>query len=235
MNFSFDIQKKTAKIIKILLYPICTLIILIILYFLFAIVLSRISVNSPSVSIDNAIDIYLITNGFHSDIVVPIKTDVFDWENIIKFDHIVSKDTTFKYIAFGWGDKKFYINTPLWSDLKFSIAFQALFCLNPSAIHVTFFTYMFESEECIKIPISRQNYLRLIEYIKNDLIFDRNGNLQLIANLHYDNNDAFYESKGSFTLFYTCNTWVNEALKYSNQKACLWTPFAEGIFHQYDN
>jgi uncharacterized protein (TIGR02117 family) len=186
-----------------------------------------------NISAPKPIDIYIISNGFHSDIVVPVKSDVFNWSDIIKFEHITSQDTSYKYIAFGWGDKKFYINTPLWSDLKFDIAFQGLFCLNPSAIHVTFFRDMFDSESCIKISISKQNYHKLIEYIKNDLKFDKNGEVQLIKNLHYDNTDAFYDSKGSFTLFYTCNTWINEALKSANQKACLWTPFEEGIFYQY--
>ncbi|MFO7721348.1 MAG: DUF2459 domain-containing protein, partial [Gillisia sp.] len=31
----------------------------------------------------------------------------------------------------------------------------------------------------------------------------------------------------------TCNTWVNEALKHSGLKACLWTPIEEGIFLRY--
>jgi len=235
MKTKTNSKKLYSKVIKLILYPIITLVIISLIYFLAAFILSRIPVNTSTSSLPKPINIYIISNGFHSDIVVPIKSDIFDWSKIIKYDHITSKDTSYKYIAFGWGDKKFYINTPLWSDLKFDIALQALFCLNPSAIHVTFFRIMFESESCIKIPMSKPDYLKLIEYIKNDLKFDKNGQVQLIKNLHYDDNDAFYESNGSFTLFYTCNTWVNEALKYSNQKACFWTPFESGIFYQYSN
>ncbi len=235
MTTKINTRNIYPKILKLIFYPIFTFIILIVLYFLFAFVLSRITVNSSSTSGPKPIEIYIISNGFHSDIVVPINSDIIDWSEIIKYEHTTSNDSSYNFIAFGWGDKEFYLKTPLWSDLKFNVAFQALFLLNPSAIHATFFRDMFVSESSIKIPLSVQNYKKLIEYIKNSLKFDKDGKVLQIKNLQYDDNDAFYEAKESFTLFYTCNTWVNDALKAANQKACLWTPFEAGIFYQYRN
>ena len=49
-----------------------------------------------------------------------------------------SKDSTAEYLAFGWGDKGFYLDTPEWSDLKASTAFKAAFALGNSAMHTTF-------------------------------------------------------------------------------------------------
>jgi hypothetical protein len=43
----------------------------------------------------------------------------------------------------------------------------------------------------------------------------------------------FYNAKGRYSLFYTCNTWANQALKSANQKAALWTIFDFGIFQHY--
>ncbi len=222
-------------ILKIILYTISVIIVLLIIYFLSAIILSRITINSNSETIPKDIDIYLISNGFHSDIVVPIKSEEMDWSEIIKYEHTLSNDSSFQFIAFGWGDRKFYLETPTWSHLKYDVAFQALFFLNQSAIHATFFREMFESESCIKISISLINYKRLTAFLIKELVFDENEKVLQINNLQYDDNDAFYEAKGSFTLFYTCNTWVNDALKSANQKACLWTPFEEGIFYQYND
>ena len=45
--------------------------------------------------------------------------------------------------------------------------------------------------------------------------------------------DAFYDAKGKYSLFYTCNTWANCALKAANQKASLWTVYDKGIFCHY--
>lgn len=49
----------------------------------------------------------------------------------------------------------------------------------------------------------------------------------------YGDHDAFYEAKGRYSLFHTCNTWANNALKACGQKACWWTPFSTGIRYQY--
>ena len=39
------------------------------------------------------------------------------------------------------------------------------------------------------------------------------------ANHYRSANDAFYEAKGRYSLFFTCNTWTNNALKICKQKA----------------
>ncbi|WP_432264675.1 DUF2459 domain-containing protein [Autumnicola psychrophila] len=54
-----------------------------------------------------------------------------------------------------------------------------------------------------------------------------------VPNLHYNSRDAFYYAKGSLNPFKTCNTWINSGLKNSKMKACLWTPFTQGIFYHY--
>ena len=45
---------------------------------------------------------------------------------------------------------------------------------------------------------------------------------------------VFYEAKGSYSLFYTCNSWANQALKAANQKAALHTLTDTGIFRHYE-
>ncbi len=37
---------------------------------------------------------------------------------------------------------------------------------------------------------------------------------------------------GNIVYLKTCNTWTNNALKASEQRACAWTIFANGIFYQ---
>ena len=139
------------KTIKSIFYSISTIILLIVIYYLCAILFSRITIYPNDDKIEKNIDIYLISNGFHSDIVVPIKSKEMDWSEIIKYEHTLLNDSSFNFIAFGWGDRKFYIETPTWSHLKYDVALQALFLLNRSAIHATFFREMFESESCIKL------------------------------------------------------------------------------------
>jgi uncharacterized protein (TIGR02117 family) len=206
---------------------------LILLYLLAAYILPKISVNSNKANKNADVEIYILTNGVHTDLVLPIKSDEIDWSKLIKFENTLLKDTLMKYVAFGWGDKGFYLETPTWSDLKISVALKAAFYLGKSAMHTTFYKEMNESKTCVRIKISKAEYVALINYISESFQRDVNGEVMHIKNHSYGDNDAFYEAKRVYGLFYTCNTWANNGLKSCGQKACLWTPFDKGIFYQY--
>ncbi len=221
------------KVFKVLGYTFLFLIGFVLLYLLSAYALSRITVQATDVPPKN-IAIYIKTNGVHTDIVVPVKNEQYDWSKEIKFANTAAQDSTMQYLAMGWGDKGFYLQTPEWSDLKFSVAFNAMFGLSTTAIHATFYHAMREDTSCRKIMISRASYVQLIEYVNNSLEKDANGHaIKINTDANYGNDDAFYEATGSYSMFTTCNTWANSALKACGQKACLWTAFDTGIFLKY--
>lgn len=222
--------KKSLTIFK----KICLGILLFLtIYVLAAFLLSKITVNSDADKQAKEVSIYIKTNGVHTDIVVPVKNDIKDWSKEIKFENTISKDSTASYLAFGWGDKGFYLDTPEWSDLKASTACKAAFGLGSSAIHTTFYRNIKENKDCVKVMVSNQNYQKLTEYIENSFQFDTAQAPIFIAATTYGKNDSFYEAKGKYNLFQTCNSWANGALKASNQKAALWTITDTGIFCHY--
>lgn len=207
---------------------------LLIIYLLTDFGLSRITVARETDSA-NEVEIFIKSNGVHTDIVVPVKNSQMDWSREIKYANTSSNDSTMPFLAMGWGDKGFYLETPTWGDLKFSTAFRAAFGLSTTAIHATFYRSMVESESCKKILISQKQYVRLVNYISGSLQKDSNGNaIWIRTNANYGNTDAFYEAKGTYSFYQTCNSWANAGLKASGQKACLWTAFDKGIFRKYD-
>lgn len=178
--------------------------------------------------------IYLISNGMHTDYVFPMRTTVMDWRQIVKPEHTLSKEEDYNYISFGWGDLGFYANTPQWEDLTLDTGFKALFLKTPSAVHATFLKNVVEDEDTRTLYINYEQYKLLTDYIKNAFQYEEeSGDSQPVAGLHYSNNDVFYRGRGSLHLFNTCNTWVNNGLKEAGLRACLWTPFVEGIFYHY--
>jgi len=206
---------------------------LITFYFLLAFTLSRISVNNKASNSED-ITIYIMTNGIHTDIVVPSKNSLQDRTREIKYSHTLAADSSYNYLAFGWGDKKFYLETPEFSDLKISTALRAISGLSQSAMHTTFYKTVVEDQHCKKLHISKAQYQQLVEYIFASFSKDQNGNfIHIKTSIHYDQTDAFYEAIGSYSILKTCNTWANSGLKASNQKACLWTIFDTPIFLKY--
>lgn len=215
--------KYLRKLLIILLIPP-------LIYSILVIVGGLIPLNRNSVP-NGTIKIYIIQNGSHTDLVFPIKNDIINWENIILPEHFPSVVENARYYSFGWGDKEFYRTTPYWEDLTVGTAFNALFVNTPSAVHIRRLE-LIDSENVISINIEKEEYLKLSEYILKHLKFDRDQKL-VPLNFNYSENDVFYESRSSFHAFRTCNTWTNNALKYSGLRSCLWTPFAWPIFWQY--
>jgi uncharacterized protein (TIGR02117 family) len=194
--------------------------------------LSKITVNSEAENQAKEISIYIMTNGVHTDLVLPVRNEVKDWSREIKYENTQAKDSTTNFLAFGWGDKGFYLNTPEWSDLKASTAFNAAFGLGNSAMHTTFYKSVKESKSCIRIDVSKKNYQKLVNYIEAGFQHDNNQDPIFIEATTYGKNDSFYEANG-YNLFQTCNSWANNALKEANQKAAFWTVTDTGIFCHY--
>jgi uncharacterized protein (TIGR02117 family) len=222
--------KKSLRIFKRVSLGIA---LFLIVYVLAAFSLSKITVNSDAVNQSKEVSIYIMTNGVHTDLVLPIKNESKDWSRQILFENTKAKDSTTSFLAFGWGDKGFYLDTPEWSDLKASTAFNAAFGLGNSAMHTTFYKSVTESKSCVRIDISKENYQKLATYIEAGFQYDASQNPIFIKANTYGKNDSFYEANGKYNLFQTCNSWANSALKASRQKAAFWTVTDTGIFCHY--
>lgn len=125
------------RILKFVGYTLGGIIGFFLIYLASAFCLSRIAVNSDAKS-SGDIDIYILTNGVHTDIVVPVRNEGIDWSRSVLFKNTIAKDSTAGLLAMGWGDKGFYLETPTWADLKPSAACKAAFGLSTSAMHCTF-------------------------------------------------------------------------------------------------
>lgn len=205
-----------------------------IVYIAFVFILSYIPVNTDAVK-GRDVTIFVQTNGVHTDIVVPVKNDSKDWTKDIPYSQTKANDTVAGYVAFGWGDKGFYLETPEWSDLKASTAAKAAFYMGTSAMHTRFYKSVQEGEDCVKLTLTNEDYKALVQYIEDSFEYDPNHKIIWITNQSYGQYDAFYEGEGRYSLFYTCNTWTNSALKAANQRASLWTPLDKAILYHCRN
>ena len=222
------------KIIKKLLKYTVIFVLSLMTYLLIVTLLSFVSVNEDFAENQKEIPIYILTNGVHTDVVLPLKSEHYDWTNQLKPEHTKAKDSTYQYAALGWGDKGFYLETPTWEDLKATTALKAASGLSATAMHVTFYKDLKESNSCKKLQISSDNYKKLILFINESFQTKSGEYLKIETEAVYGKHDVFYEANGSYSLFYTCNSWANQALKAANQKAALWTISDSGIFRHYE-
>jgi uncharacterized protein (TIGR02117 family) len=224
------------KIIGWVFYTIFSIIGILVLYLFLAFFLPLIKHNKTFTETPDGVTIYVCSNGVHTDIAMPIKTDQLDWRSIFPVKSFKAVDSTFKYIEIGWGDKGFYLYTPTWADLKFKTAFKAIFFLDSAAMHVTYDRYVPDPspKACHKINISTAQYQQLITYITAS--FDmHNGKPAVFPGKGYDLNDNFYEAKGHYSFLKTCNVWTSEGLSAAGIEQGLWSPFEGGVMSGYSD
>jgi len=199
---------------------------LISLYLIVALILTLIPVNSSFNESREGTTVYVISNGVHINLIIPSINNQYDWTN--QFD---TKDS-YKYIAFGWGDKDFYMNTPTWSDLKVFTALKAGFILTPSVIQV----YRVKKAPSIskntrKLNLSDEQLKILSDYIFHSFQLENGKIVELFPEINEYGSYRYYKAKGKYSLFFTCNNWANKGLKKAGVKNAIWAPFDKSVLY----
>lgn len=214
------------RTIKTILKWICYVLIIPLVYLVVSLILSWITVDGNVDSTPPDKTVFLSTNGVHLNIVLPMAN--IDSSLLSGIKH----SETDQFLSFGWGDEEFYLNTPTWGDLTFITAFRAALLKSSTLMHVT--RHRQERSDWVEIEVSDSELEKLNTYLVNGFHTDENGAKIRLENQGYSATDDFYKARGTYTLFKTCNTWVNTAFKNSGLKACLWTPFDFGLMNKYE-
>jgi uncharacterized protein (TIGR02117 family) len=191
-----------------------------------AILLPNIRVNDEAK--DGTVEIFIRSNGVHTDFVLPVRNQHFAWDTFVR-PEVCNADSTYGFVAIGWGDKGFFLNTPTWDDLTFSTAFVAATGLGESAMHVDYLkTAPKTGVRGKKYFITAEQYKQLIDYITGSFTLSSRKVL-LIDHAGYGARDKFFEANGRYSLFMTCNEWTGDGMQAAEMKVGIWTPLEFGI------
>jgi uncharacterized protein (TIGR02117 family) len=224
---------RLRSLFRLLAIGLSTILGTVVLYFLLALALGYFPVGQPTPqALEKGVAVFVRTNGVHTDFIVPVRSSAIDWSRQFPYSDFVQADSTFQMVAFGWGDKGFYLDTPDWADLKFSTAFNALFWRSTTAMHVTYLRKApVRGEGCRKLWISQSQYQALIDYVGQSFQRDEAGQVRLIAGRGYGSYDNFYEAVGTYSFLRTCNVWTGRGLQIMGVRTACWSPFDQGILY----
>lgn len=158
------------------------------------------------------IRIYLVSNTVHADIIVPRDTAVVDWGRQFAeatFEGSISRET---HVAFGWGDKGFFLETETWDDLRLTTAASAMFLPTDSCVHVAF-TRPGHHPTAVAVNITETQYARLVDFIQKTFQTNGAGDPVQIPGNAYGTTDAFFVAEGRYHFLNTCNSWVGRGLR----------------------
>jgi uncharacterized protein (TIGR02117 family) len=230
-----NIKRKVRQAFRLLKYLFLGFVGIVLFYLIVAFVLSRFSIEGIEEE-NSTIEIAIVNTGVHTDFVLPKKNLVVNWDTLFPIENTLKKDTSLNFIAIGWGDRNFFLNTPTWDDLTVNTAVNAALGLGEAALHINYHQEIPTSHEHKRIYISENQYRKLVNYILENTVLQGNKPKKITPPIPsiLQSNDTYYEAPGSYGLFYTCNTFVNQGLIASGKRAALWTPFAGGIFDHYE-
>jgi uncharacterized protein (TIGR02117 family) len=205
------------------------------LYLLLSEVSEHITVNNEYVTPKEGIELFIVSNGVHADICIPLMKGNELWRKYFDVAQFKTLKKQPQYISFGWGDKGFYLETPTWADLTLETAITAAFLPSATALHVSYVnTKPIPSENVKSFIVTTATFQKIQNYIGSYVQLKSNQS-QLIDCCRYpDVHDNFYEANGKYHLFRTCNVWTNDVLKDAGIKTAIWTPFDSGILSQFE-
>ena len=169
---------------------------------------------------DKGVTIWVESNGVHTGIVVPKVAGGVDWRPLLRGDHLRDpRYAGYGYASFGWGEAKFYLETPSWWDVRPGTVIAAMTGSDRTLVHVDHVPAPPAGDAVRRIVLREGEYRRLAAFIRAS--FATGGGHRP----GYWINDVFYEGRGRYSGIATCNAWTGDALRHAGVRVGRWTPF----------
>lgn len=200
------------------------------IYLLAALVGSLLPVNRGWTEPGQGITVFLADNGIHVDLIMPAKAVGLDWTPLVPKSDMAAPDPDARWLAFGTGEERVYLETPRWRDIKLKTIWSGLTGGN-KVMHVE---WVADPRYALReIRLRPEEYRRLWAAVRADLDLDANGRPKRIDHPGYGRADAFYWARGKASAIRTCNSWVATRLRLAGVKTSAWPPFAQGLLWRY--
>jgi uncharacterized protein (TIGR02117 family) len=199
-------------------------------YLVAALIGSLVPVNRVWSEPAEGITVYLADNGIHADLIMPVSAERLDWAPLLPKTDFAAPDPDARWIAFGSGEERVYLNTPTWWDITPGTIWSAL-AGGKRVMHVEYVSS--PSYAVRQIRLRPEEYRRLWSAIRADFALDQRGRPMRIEHRGYGPSDAFYRAVGKESAVRTCNSWVARWLRLAGVETSLWPPFVNGLVWRY--
>lgn len=224
------ISTMIKRLLKGLLRFLLSVVIWIVVYGLATILGTLIPTKKEPIENTSDVTVYLISNGFHTEWVFPIRYQTINWLKRFGSD-FTGNYQHYTYLAIGWGDRDFYMNSKTYPSLY--TTYKALLMPSESILQVTFYKNIPRSWNVIRLRIELEQYETLYSFMDKQFKKDFFGNYELIQGKPHQAR-LFLKSWGAYHCLNTCNNWTNRGLKKIGHKTGVWTPLAWGVLYRQE-
>jgi len=181
---------------------------------------------------DLGVEVFVRTNGVHSDLVLPANTGGVDWYALARPEHAADPGSADGWIAVGWGQREFYLETEKWSDLRVRTALRAA-AGGEALMHVSHGSRPRPSAAYRPLRLEPEGYRQMVAAIDASFSRDARGRAIPLLGRGYADYDVFYQAHGVYHAFRTSNQWTADMLAEGGVEIGIWTPFEQGIMWRF--
>ena len=201
-----------------------------VLYLIAALIGSLVTVNRGWTEPAEGTTIYIADNGVHADIIMPVRARGLDWAPLFPSRDFATPAPDARWIAFGSGERRVYLDTPTWWDITPRTIWSAI-SGGRRVMHVEYVPSPYYAVR--EIRLRPEEYRRLWATIRADFALDERGRPSRIGHPGYGPGDAFYEATGRASAIRTCNAVAAGWLRLAGVKTSAWPPFTKGLVWRY--
>ena len=176
---------------------------------------------------DDCVTIFVRSNEIHTDLVLPVACDdpAIDWRGRFPPQHFARDVRQDRFVAVGWGNRAFYVETPTWADFNLSKAAAALFWPSDTVLHVEYLYDAAAGDDFHEVRLTREQYADLARFVESSIATPAgDGAAEPATTITYGTSDRFYVATGRYHLFNTCNQWTGRGLASAGVPVGIWTP-----------
>lgn len=207
----------------------CQLLLLPVVLYVLVVLVGLIPVNNGFEPTADGVEVTVTSTEIHADLVLPVRNPTMDWRPLFPAGDFAGDVGRATRVAFGWGNKEFYVDTRTYDDLKAGTVFRAMFWPSATCLHVEMWDAAVNPAGARTVKVSHEQYRRLVEHVLGTFRRDEDGRCLPIAGGAYGANDAFYHAHGYYHAFNTCNCWVGRGLKSAGVRAGWFTPLPKTV------
>ena len=156
-------------------------------------------------------EVYVVNHGWHTGFVVTAS----GIQQLIP--ELKQRFENAPYIEFGWGDNEFYQAEEITSGITLKAIFLPTDSVVPAVLVPLKVDRYFKNSEVEKFCLEDSKLESLIKFISSSFYRDVSGNILKLNHGIYGDSQ-FYNAKGDFHIFNTCNKWTAKGLKSAGMK-----------------
>lgn len=195
------------------------LVLLVVTYLAAAGLGAGLAVNGGREAPAEGVRIYVADNGVHTDLILPAAA----FRDFARPEHLADpRYGAEPYLAFGWGDRDFYLHTATWGDVNPWRVAKAMVGAGSTVLHVAHIPEPRAGGSVKTLLLRPEEYRRLVEHVRATVAAG-----PVVRG--YGGRDAFYTAKGGYSAIRTCNEWTGRGLRKAGVRMGIWTPLPWGV------